>query len=229
MDNPLISEEVARKITGGRKPLVPIQYESAVKALVECTNLDDAKIWSDKADALAAWAKIYRDDEVGIEARKLKLHAYRRMGVLAHELYPGARKEKDGRHVYGAPHKGQIGHHKGPIAALQSAGLKMHQANVASAIAKIPDQKFKEISERPRPPSPSALMPKIKGATDMWKKLAGQTGGNSLLGFRGVVRSLDARMAANALSESEAKLAKEAAREVAEWIDEFDRFLSKRV
>lgn len=55
--NSVITAEQAKKITGGRTPLVPVEYEAAVKSLQACATLDEAKYWSDKSDALAAWAK----------------------------------------------------------------------------------------------------------------------------------------------------------------------------
>lgn len=48
----VISSEQARQITGGRTPLVPVEFETAVKALKACTQIDEAKYWSDKASAL---------------------------------------------------------------------------------------------------------------------------------------------------------------------------------
>lgn len=83
----VITEQQARQITGGRKPLVPVEYEAACNALAQCVDLDEAKYWSDKADALAAWAKIYRDDRISAQAKRLKLKAYRRMGELAAESF----------------------------------------------------------------------------------------------------------------------------------------------
>lgn len=74
---------VREKVDASR---LPVQYDEAVKALAACTTIDESKHWADKAEALAAWAKVYKDDQVAIEARRLKLHAYRRMGELAQEL-----------------------------------------------------------------------------------------------------------------------------------------------
>lgn len=62
---------------------MPVEYEAACKALAACESIDEGKYWSDKADALAAWAKIYKSDEAAVAARRLKLMAFRRMGELA--------------------------------------------------------------------------------------------------------------------------------------------------
>src|ERR1700722_7297053 len=67
---------------------MPVEYVEACKALAACVTIDEAKRWADKAEALAAWAKIYRSDEASVQAARLKLHAYRRMGKLAEEIRP---------------------------------------------------------------------------------------------------------------------------------------------
>src|ERR1700690_2101621 len=87
----VISAEEARKITGGRLPHMPVEYETALQALQECITLEDTKYWSDKADALAVWAKIFHSDDAARKAKQLKLKAFRRMGELARELRPGKR------------------------------------------------------------------------------------------------------------------------------------------
>src|SRR5208282_4621524 len=84
----VLTKEEAKRITKGRTPLVPVEYETAITALTECAHLDEAKYWDNKADALAAWAKIYHSDECARKAKMLKMHAYRRMGQLAGELRP---------------------------------------------------------------------------------------------------------------------------------------------
>jgi hypothetical protein len=123
---------------------MPVEYVTAVRALAECVSIDEAKHWSDKAEALAAWAKIYQSDEAGIKARQLRLHAYRRMGVLAGELSP-TKHRTEGR-----------GRAPGPPQFLVTKGLSPHQAQAARQLALCPPEKFEEIINRPLPPSPTA-------------------------------------------------------------------------
>src|ERR1700689_1121318 len=82
----VITREQAKQITRGRTPMVPLEYEEAVKALASCLTFDEAKYWSDKASALAAWAKIYHSHEIDRKAKMLRLHAYRRMAELAQDI-----------------------------------------------------------------------------------------------------------------------------------------------
>lgn len=61
---------------------MPVIYEQAVQALIACRTLDEALYFADKAEALQAWAKIQKNDQAGLEAKRLRLHAYRRAGPL---------------------------------------------------------------------------------------------------------------------------------------------------
>lgn len=197
---------------------MPLVYEEAVTALNLCIVLDDAKEWSDKADALAAWARMYHHDEAGLAAKRLKLRAFLKMGELARELRPG----KVGA-VKGGPGRGTI---PGPISLLLESGLKVHQANAVTAIAKIQKSTFEAIANSPRPPSPSALLTKFSaGTSSTWIKLSITAGG--LFPFRRFCKCNAAIELAAALTVDEASKAREAARDIAEWVDEFEQHLPK--
>jgi hypothetical protein len=147
----LLTQEQARVITNGRKPLVPVVYEQAITALAECLSIDDAKLWHDKADALAAWAKIYHSNEVARQARALKLHACRRMGELAFELNPARRKAGAGMH-------GKSGYmHPGSQKTLLQAGVKHGQATACSNLARLSKEQFEHLANLPRPPAPTTV------------------------------------------------------------------------
>lgn len=149
----VITAKQAQEITGGRKPLVPVVYEEAVKALGECLSLDDAKYWDNKADALAAWAKIYHDDKVGRQARALKLEAYRRMGTLAGELRGFGR-----RVLATVGRKGRaFVNIKTARGLLMEKGLSSKQARAAIVLAKMERETFAPMVEGPRPPAPQSV------------------------------------------------------------------------
>lgn len=135
--NPVLSNEVARRITGGRTPLVPAEYEQAIHALTACVNIDEAKYWASKADVYAAWARIFHSDEVLRKAKVLKLHAQRRMGELAKQLRP----TKPG------PGGG------GAVQLLREHGFKTHDANAISAVARASKETFERAINARRPPS----------------------------------------------------------------------------
>lgn len=126
-------------------PIIPVQYDTAVRALAECVSLDEAKLWSDKADALAAWSKIYSHDEAGIAAKRLKLHAYRRIGLLAAELRP-QRHNDSGRKL------------PGPKSLLREHGFPPVTQHKIGVIAKLPQAKFDALITGENVPTPTALM-----------------------------------------------------------------------
>lgn len=219
----VITEKQAREITGGRKPLVPVEYESAVKSLEACMSIDESKYWSDKADALAAWAKIYRNDDAGRKAKMLKLHAYRRMGILALELRPhpngvgsgGRRSEKTGLGWRGIP---------GPADLLMENGLKRTNADAATRIARLSDEKFDEFLNAPSPPSPLTLLRFRLNGSEAWKILMGDRAGLSHIA--GFCRSKDPLLA-RMLATDEVSRVRGLVAEIVEWFDAFEQALPK--
>ena len=190
--------------------IVPIKYDVAVKALMACRNIDDAKYFADQSEALAAWAKIYTDETAKIEAKRLKLHAYRRMGILAREL-----KLKQGGAKLGT--------------TLGAVGLSSAQIGVASCLAKIPNKKFKKAMTVLPVPAMSSFTLKLRGTTDGWKALSGHAVGssssNSITAFRVFTRKFEPKTLAKSLAPDEAKRARDIAVELIEWLDTFEQYL----
>lgn len=215
--NSVITAEQAKNITHGRTPLVPIQYEAALKSLQECVTLDEAKTWSDKADALAAWARIYRNDEVGRKAKQLKLHAYRRMGALAGELRPrkSGGRYRDGKFCGGFP---------GPTSLLKESGLSPNQARDARRLAKISQEKFDGYIERAHIPSPTIIGTERLSSSESWKAIT--TGG--LFSIRSFCRRYPAASLARGLRFDEVPSAQAMITEFMEWLDELERHLPKK-
>lgn len=208
----VISESQARKITGGRKPLVPVVYEDAVKALAECLSLDEAKHWDNKADALAAWAKIYRDDKVTRQAKALKLHAYRRLGELAREVRPqkfGYRS--DGRFS---------GKKNGPASLLKENGFSETHTAAIGYVSRLPKDKFEELTSKDKPPSPVAVW-RSQFTSNQWFNV--RASASSLRTFCRKTKASDAASQIN--NPKEVETARALALELIEWLDEFERHL----
>ena len=198
---------------------VPVKYSAAVKALAACRNIDDAKYFSDKAEALAVWAKIYKNDEAKIEAQRLRLHAYRRMGILAREIRPGGAGSNPGRNRGRGP---------GVMSVLKGVGLAPHQASASSAISKLSEKRFGEIMKSVPPPAPGSFSLKLSGVSDAWKALTGHNGSTaytSMTGFRCFCRKSDPKKLAKSLSAGEVGKAREMITEIIEWADTFDQYL----
>ena len=113
---PSVVELAQMGLPASDRPAMPVQYEEALKALEACTSLDETTVWSNAADALAAWAQIYRSDEAELKAKRLRLHAYRRMGQLARDLRPPGKMK-------GGGYRGCQGKLPGAISLLQEYGL----------------------------------------------------------------------------------------------------------
>jgi hypothetical protein len=122
---------------------MPVVYEAACKALAEVSTVLDAKYFSDKADALATWAKIYKSDEAAVAAKRLKIHAYRKMGEIAEQLQPTSRRSL-GRGKGSSP---------GANSLLMENGLTVGQANIVLRVSRVPVTAVKEFLDMPRPPS----------------------------------------------------------------------------
>lgn len=218
--NSVISAEQARKITGGRTPLVPVEYEQAVKALQACLTLDEARYWSNKADALAAWAKIWHNDQAGAESKRLKLHAYRRMGELAYELRPnlgtGGQRNRNG-------HKGTV---PGAPSLLIDNGLTKASATAAVKLARMSSKEFQQLIGGPRPPAPLVVLTQRRGGSESWKLMVYQPGAN-IARCRTFCRGHDPKKLALGLLDDEVRKARDMVVEIAEWLDAFEQALPK--
>jgi len=128
----VITAEQARAITKNRKPLTIARYEDAVAALKECTTLDEMADFDNLADAAAAWAKIYHDDQVKRLAAALKLHAYASMGALA-------KKIADKRNKESPPRTHGTGRAPGAHKVLMEHGLPRGQASAAAILGRRPE------------------------------------------------------------------------------------------
>lgn len=210
--NPVITSAQARQITRGRTPLVPVEYESAVTALQACITLDETKYWSDKADALAAWARIYRNDEAGLKAKRLKLHAYRRMGEIAAELRP-LRGRKQGEGVG----KGAL---PGPRTLLKEHGLSVAEADAARILATIPKRQFTDILKRPVAPTTARHL--LRDET-VWREVA-----RAAMSLRSVFRRHTPADVIAVLTELEKPKARELMNELMEWMDEFENRMPRK-
>jgi len=189
---------------------VPVKYTAAVNALIACRHIDEAKLYADQSEALAAWAKIYNNEEARIEAKRLKLHAFRRMGTLAFELKQSPAGPKFNE-------------------SLGSVGLSPSQIAHATCLAKVPSKKFKKAITAIPVPTLSSFTLKLNGVSDGWKALSGHGAGgsssNSITAFRVFTRKYDPKTLAKSLTKDEAKRAGGIVTELIEWLDTFEQYL----
>lgn len=206
--NAVLTPQQAKQVTRGRTPLVPVEYETACKALEACCTLDESKYWSDKADALAAWAKIYQNGDALRKAKMLKLHAFRRMGELAGEMKPLT--------------NGKGGRQPGAVRALTDAGLSHNSAIAARRLATIPEKQFNKILEQPK--SPATVL------QDLWvRDEAYADFVRTAQTFRAALRRHTPAAVARGIKESDRFLAttRELIQEISEWMDDLEQRLPK--
>lgn len=120
---------------------LPDVYVQAVELIQKTIDLDEAKQWADRTEALVAWARMYNHDDVGVAAKRLRLHAFKRMGELARQLRPTKAVPGGGR----TP---------GPLTLLQEAGLSLHNARAAVYLSKLTKAKARRIIDKDNPLSP---------------------------------------------------------------------------
>lgn len=182
------------------RPQMPIVYDEACKAIAACSAIDEAKYWSDKADALAAWARIYNEDKVTIEAKRLKIHAYRRMAEIADHIMPTWRAERGFRYA------------TVPI-ILNDYGIGRSQARVIAKIGEMPAAKVQRAIERRKPPTPSTLALVDNTAQPQWTRIK-----RTMSSLVSMTAGIKAPAFARKIPEEEQDRAYELAQDVVGWV-----------
>jgi hypothetical protein len=192
-------------------------YDDSVKAIVACTTLIKVKYHADRADALKALAQIKKDKRLEIEARQLKLIAYRQAGQLAEELRPTVR----GR-GFKTVRRGSL---PGAQSLLEESGFNHGEAIAALHLRRAPQKTFDALLETPRPPTP--LVASQTFLRDMSKSWAIIRSGSGPIGFRSFCRKHEPKGLARGLASDEADEAAKIAREISDWLDAFEHHLPK--
>ena len=130
---------------------LPVTYEAAQKALTECQRVDEVKDWADKAAALAAYARMAKNDNLRLMALRIQERATRRMGELLKQIPSGSaanlvQHRQDG----GVPSATRT-------QAAGDAGLSERQRKTALRVASIPEDQFEAAVESASPPTLSAM------------------------------------------------------------------------
>lgn len=145
-------------------PAVPnapalVKYEAARQALAECSRVDECKGWSDKAAALAAYAKQAKDSTLHNLALRIQQRAQRRMGELLKLVPRGDEATRFGQEGAHPPVR-QEGD-RPPVTRTQiatDAGLSEHQRKTALRIANVPEPAFEAAVESDKPPTVTEMV-----------------------------------------------------------------------
>lgn len=132
----------------GSDARLPVAYEAARKSLQECERLDECKNWSDRAAALASYARQAKDESLFRTAQRIQARAVRRCGELLKQI-PSA----SGTRTDLQPHDGAVTR----LGAAQEAGLSERQKVTALRVASVPENDFDRRIEGPEPPTVTTL------------------------------------------------------------------------
>jgi hypothetical protein len=201
---------------------LPTSYENAKQALADCSSLDECKDWSDKAGALASYAKQADDDDLERYAIRIKARAIRRCGELLKKFDgKGARTDK--------PSEGN--HPRSAGEAAQSAGMSEHQHKQAVRVANVPADAFDEavegdekvtitgLAERGKKPAPINPYPDAPDAPKGFAKATQAMG--SVRRFSEFCEEHDPVFVAGGVLDYEVAAVTEQVKLVDNWLDKF--------
>ena len=114
---------------------------------MECNRIDECKDWSDKAQALASYARQSEDTEMEKTAMRIRARAIRRCGELLKEIdkATGAHLKRDATVPLSRKE------------AAEDAGLSARQAKQAIRVSNVPNEIFTEQIESETPPTITSL------------------------------------------------------------------------
>jgi len=126
---------------------LPQTYEAAKVALSNCASIDECKDWSDRAEALASYAKQADDDSLRIMADRIQARAVRRCGELLKQVdgRGGDQSKKGGAPLFARRE------------AASQAGMSRDQQRTAVRVANVPEPTFEAAVESPAPPTVTKL------------------------------------------------------------------------
>jgi hypothetical protein len=101
---------------------LPANYERARQALAQTASIDECKTWSDKAAALASYARQANDDSLQKLAMRIHGRAVRRAGELLREIEPA----KGGQPYQSGKSTREGGHPSSRKSVAAEAGLSEH-------------------------------------------------------------------------------------------------------
>jgi hypothetical protein len=133
---------IAAKVSGAA---LPENYRQAKRALAECERVDEARAWSDRAAAIASYARQAKDDELENHARRIRARAVRRMGelLLNYDARGGDRSKNATPPIFAPPSRAQ---------AAAAAGVSKHESIQATRIASLPSERFEAAIEARKVP-----------------------------------------------------------------------------
>ena len=133
-------------------PRLPMSYKAAKRALIECEHVDECRDWANRAEALATYAHLARDEALELIARRVRLRAVARAGELL-LMIPNNNR---GLHLRGGG-GGSLPNPQSRLGVGRAAGMRVQDVTQALSIARVPVDIRELLIESPDPPPPSRL------------------------------------------------------------------------
>ncbi|TFH41406.1 MAG: hypothetical protein E4H01_15045 [Lysobacterales bacterium] len=114
------------------------KYEAACRAVAECAQIDEAKDYLDKSEAMRVYARQAKNRQLEMQAAEIRFRAERRIGELME-----AQGEAGLLNKGGGDHRVESG--PGAMPTLAEAGINKHLADRARKMAAIPEAEFNGI------------------------------------------------------------------------------------
>jgi hypothetical protein len=194
---------------------LPQSYERAKEALSTCSSIDECKDWSDKAMALASYARQAGDKTLENYAIRIRSRAIRRAGELLKQFdWQGKRTD--------LPLSNGSGTKLSQKEAAQEAGMSKRQKDTSIRVANINEDEFNRLVESNQPPTLTALAEKGKGYLEKEKPM-GFKEATQLLGtvkrFSEFCDKINPVVVANALDDKEKEKVRFMVSKIDKWLD----------
>ncbi|MDC7742834.1 hypothetical protein [Rhizobium binxianense] len=154
---------------------LPVAYERATQAIAECDRIDECKSWSDKAAALASYARQADDKTLENYAMRIRSRAIKRAGELLKGFQPahGANQNITDGTGTKVPTRTD---------AARQAGMSERQQVTAIRVANIPIEEFERQVESEKPPTITQLAEQGKKIAPQPVRPAGFAEATKLIG-----------------------------------------------
>jgi len=131
---------------------LPVKYEAAKLAIMECFHTDECQDWADKMQALASYARQSQDYEMEKTALRIRARAIRRGGEILKET-----EKANGLRSDLQPRDADDPRLTTRKAAAEDAGLSVRQAKTMIRVSNVPNEIFEEQIESETPPTITSL------------------------------------------------------------------------
>lgn len=148
-----------------------VKYDAACRAIAAAKSVDEVKMIRDKAQAIAAAARIAKNHSMEIDAAEIRIRAERRLGemIKAQKDTVGLNKGAAAGGVKDSP-RGSYTDPRDKSPTLAAAGIDKHLADSARNLARIPEADFEATLTEHRKAQQAVTSSTMKKLADLKKR-----------------------------------------------------------